>query len=460
MTGPFGEIFLERRAGEHAAREERADDGGQADGFRGEREEERDRHRDEESAVRESQPLSLDLDSQDDSPEHIDARRHPDGEKSYGFGKEDREVQGAHPPRRRAHDDGQDNQAEDVVDDRRSQNRLGHRVLDEVELEEDGGRDGDTRRRERGTDEQGHREWRPVDPDRRRGRQIQCRPKAHDEREHDPSEGDRDIPWRVDRAKVEVQSDQEEEEYRTEDRQCRDDGGIENNSVGTQGCVSHEARAQDDAHPNLSDNRGLMESSKEKVARRGQDQKNRKLLEKGLRSRGRHCASANGLGILMDERRKGTSPVVFHFQILARVLPLSSTSRLRISRSGRQVPDLSLFNPSDASRPHSVLHSFLDVTFGEALQDSLELTRSPNPRRSTRRLPFRRPAARQHSPMTRCKEAEFPAAARTPPRRRPRPWRSPCPAWHPRSRRRLRPPRETGERSSKSTRRFRSRPLR
>src|SRR5438046_9394316 len=81
-----------------------------------------------------------------------------------------------------------------------------------------------------------------------------------------------------------------------------------------------------------------MESSKEKVARGGQDQKNRKLLEKGLRSRGRHCASANGLGILMDERRKGTSPVVFHFQILARVLPLSSTSRLRISRSGRQVP--------------------------------------------------------------------------------------------------------------------------
>src|SRR5207249_11859694 len=144
--------------------------------------------------------------------------------------------------------------------------------------------------------------------------------------------------------------DQEEEENRTEDRQCRDDGGIENNSVGTQGCVSHEARAQDDAHPNLPDNRGLMESSKEKVARGGQDQKNRKLLEKGVRSRGRHCASVNGLGILMGERRKGTSPVVFHFQILARVLRLSSTSRFRISRCGRPGADLSLFNPSVAGR--------------------------------------------------------------------------------------------------------------
>src|SRR6059058_4539389 len=195
MTGPFGEVFLERRAGEHAAREERADDGGQADGFRGEREEERDRHRDEESAVRESQPLSLYLDSEDDSSEHIAARRHPDGEKSYGFGKEDREVQGAHPPRRRAHDDGQDNEAEDVVDDRRSQNGLGNRGPEAVELEEDGGRDGHARRRERGTGEQGHREPRAVAHERRRGREVWCRPKAHDEREDDLSEGDGDIPW-------------------------------------------------------------------------------------------------------------------------------------------------------------------------------------------------------------------------------------------------------------------------
>ena len=103
---------------------------------------------------------------------------------------------------------------------------------------------------------------------------------------------------------------------------------IEDKSVGTQGCVSHEARAQDDAHRNLPDNRGLMESSKEKMAPGGQQQKNRKLLEKGLRFRGRHSPSANGLGLLMNERQKRPRWSNFHPQTFRRG-PAEVAARLR-----------------------------------------------------------------------------------------------------------------------------------
>src|SRR5438552_2221149 len=109
---------------------------------------------------------------------------------------------------------------------------------------------------------------------------------------------------------------------------------------------------------------------------------------------------------------------------------------------------------------HAARHSFDEASVGELLPHPVRLTRSPNPRRRTRRLPFRRPAARQHSPMTCRREAEVPGPARRSPTRPPRPWHSPCPASHPESRRPPRPPREKGERSSKSTRRSHARPPR
>src|SRR5439155_7501438 len=139
---------------------------------------------------------------------------------------------------------------------------------------------------------------------------------------------------------------------------------------------------------------------------------------------------------------------------------LSIVSMRRIGRWHVKVSGRNRGSARSKIEYHAARHSFDEASVDELLPDPVRLTRSPNPRSSTRRLPFRRPAARQHSPMTCRKEAEVPGPAWRPPTRPPRPWHSPCPASHPRSRRPPRPPREKGERSSKSTRRFHPRPPR
>ena len=230
----LGEVVLERLVREQGSREEGADNRGEAYGLRGGSEQERDRQRDEEPTVPETQLLSLDLNSNDNPPEQVDADRQSNDEKSNRLGKQDREIGGAHPSRRRADGDGQDNQAEDVIDDRGAQDRPGHPIFQEVEFEEHRRRDRNARRGEGCADEQGHGKGAPVRPARCRGHEVDRSRIADEEGQHDASARHGHIPRGVNRPKVTFQADEEEEEDGTEDRQSGDDRLIEHVPVGAE----------------------------------------------------------------------------------------------------------------------------------------------------------------------------------------------------------------------------------
>src|SRR2546422_8134070 len=113
-----------------------------------------------------------------------------------------------------------------------------------------------------------------------------------------------------------------------------------------------------------------------------------------------------------------------------RVAPLDCHGRKRrLGRAGAVGRSLLGHGQARTGARVSLLCSPPDVSpyesnpaFCKLMRESpLRLTRSPNPPRSTRPLPSRRPVARQHSPMTYFKEADVPAGVPWYPRRRPPP---------------------------------------
>src|SRR6266545_2935722 len=107
----LGEVVPKRRVGEQASREKRADDRRQPDRLGRGREEERDRHRDDEPSMAQAEFLALDLDPHHDPPKEVEADRDPDEEESNRFAEEDREIDSADPTRRRPDDDREDDEA-------------------------------------------------------------------------------------------------------------------------------------------------------------------------------------------------------------------------------------------------------------------------------------------------------------------------------------------------------------
>src|SRR5207245_11581084 len=144
-TGAFPEVLPERRAPEQPPREERADDRREADRLRDERVEEGDRRGDDETAVLEPELHALDLDEHDHLPEEVQADGHADGEEREGRRHENAESNRVELSPRRADDEGEDDEAQDVVDDGRAHDRLSDRLPHQPEIEEDRRGDGGAR---------------------------------------------------------------------------------------------------------------------------------------------------------------------------------------------------------------------------------------------------------------------------------------------------------------------------
>src|SRR6266566_6273842 len=83
------EVLSKRGAPEQAAGEERSDNRGKPDHFRDERVQEGDGHRDDETAMLESELHPLHLDANNHLPEEIEADGHPDTEERQGGAHED-----------------------------------------------------------------------------------------------------------------------------------------------------------------------------------------------------------------------------------------------------------------------------------------------------------------------------------------------------------------------------------